>query len=187
MMSEKIPERSELVFKGRNWSVYQWHERMYDGTDGLFEGLRKNNNGAKIIATMNGKVLYTKERQPGRDWYYSLPGGIMDEGEIPLEAAKRELLEEAGLESDDWELLMKFDMVDLPRLEYYTYIYIARDCRKVAEQKLDNGEKIDIVEGTFEEFVEALLSPKSAAGAMAKKFLNGEENINKIRNLLKLK
>ena len=81
---------------------------------------------------------------------------------------------------------MKFDMVGLPRLEYYTYIYIARNCRKVAEQRLDNGEKIDLVEGTFEEFVAAMLNPKSAAGAMAKKLLNGQENIDRIRNILKL-
>ena len=185
-MSEKIPDKSELVFKGRNWSVYQWHEKMYDGTDELFEGLRKNNSGVKIIATMNGKVLFTKEEQPGISGYYSLPGGIIEESEISLDAAKRELLEEVGLESDDWELFTKFDMVGLPRLEYYTYIYIARNCKRVAEQKLDNGEKIDLVEGTYEEFVAAMLNPKSVAGAMAKKFLNGQENIDKIRNLLKL-
>ena len=185
-MSEKIPDKSELVFKGRNWSVYQWHEKMYDGTDELFEGLRKNSSGVKIIATMNGKVLFTRERQPGISGYYSLPGGVIEENEVPLEAAKRELLEEGGLESDDWELFMKFDMVELPRLEYYTYIYIARNCRKVAEQKLDNGERIDIVEGTFEEFVAAMLDPKSAAGAMAKRFLNNQENIDRIRSLLKL-
>ena len=185
-MSEKIPDNAELVFKGRNWSVYQWHEKMYDGTDDLFEGLRKNSSGAKIIATMDGKVLFTKESQPGISEYYSLPGGMIEEGEIPLDAAKRELLEEVGLESDDWELFMKFDMVGLPRLEYYTYIYIARNCRKVAGQKLDNGERIELMEGTFEEFTEALLGSKSAAGAMAKKFLNSQENIGRIRNLLKL-
>ena len=54
-MSEKIPDKSELVFKGRNWSVYQWYEKMYDGTEELFEGLRKNSSAAKIIATINGK------------------------------------------------------------------------------------------------------------------------------------
>ena len=185
-MSEKIPDKSELVFKGRNWSVYQWYEKMYDGTEELFEGLRKNSSAAKIIATMNGKVLFTKESQPGMTDYYSLPGGTIEEEELPLDAAKRELLEEVGLESDDWELFMKFDMVGLPRLEYYTYIYIARNCRKIAEQRLDNGEKIDLVEGTFEEFVAAMLNPKSAAGAMAKKLLNGQENIDRIRNILKL-
>ena len=185
-MSEKIPDKSELVFKGRNWSVYQWYEKMYDGTEELFEGLRKNSSAAKIIATMNGKVLFTKESQPGMTDYYSLPGGIIEEGELPLDAAKRELLEEVTLESDDWELFIKFDMVGLPRLEYYTYIYIARNCRKVAEQRLDNGEKINLVEGTFEEFVAAMLNPKSAAGAMAKKFLNDQENIDRIRNILKI-
>ena len=49
-----------------------------------------------------------------------------------------------------------------------------------------NGEKINLVEGTFEEFVAAMLNPKSAAGAMAKKFLNDQENIDRIRNILKI-
>ena len=39
-------------------------KKMYDGTEELFEGLRKNSSAAKIIATMNGKVLFTKESQP---------------------------------------------------------------------------------------------------------------------------
>ena len=97
-MSEKIPDNSELVFKGRNWSVYQWHEKMFDGTEDLFEGLRKNSSGAKIIATMNGKVLFTKESQPGITDYYSLPESMMEESEVQLDAAKRELLEEVGLD-----------------------------------------------------------------------------------------
>jgi len=34
-----------------------------------------------------------------------LPAGLIDAGEIPIEAAKRELLEETGYQSDKWELL----------------------------------------------------------------------------------
>ena len=63
-------------------------------------------------------------------------------------------------------------------MEYYTYIYIARNCRKVAEQRLDNGEKIDLVEGTLEEFVAAMLNPKSAAGAMAKNRFVGLKKVS---------
>lgn len=48
------------------------------------------------------------------------------------------------------------------------------------------GEKIALVEGTFEEFVAVMLNPKGVAGATAKKFLNSQENIDKIRNILKL-
>ena len=123
-MSEKIPDKSELVFKGRNWSVYQWYEKMYDGTEELFEGLRKNSSAAKIIATMNGKVLFTKESQPGMTDYYSLPGGTIEEEELPLDAAKRELLEEVGLESDDWELFMKFDSLLLLSWPHYCFFSI---------------------------------------------------------------
>ncbi|MBO5030970.1 MAG: NUDIX hydrolase [Lachnospiraceae bacterium] len=63
-------------------------------------------NGGKpdsvvIIATDESgeRLLINKEfRMAVGDWVYNFPAGLIDEGEEPVESAKRELWEETGLE-----------------------------------------------------------------------------------------
>lgn len=50
-----------------------------------------------LAKTKEGKLIINKEyRHPTGKWLLSCPGGRIDMGESPLEAAKRELLEETG-------------------------------------------------------------------------------------------
>lgn len=55
-----------------------------------------------IVAARDGKVLVVSSRRWGG---FSLPGGKIDPGESPEEAAKREFLEETGCEVSDLVLL----------------------------------------------------------------------------------
>ena len=50
-----------------------------------------------VLVVKDGKVMLTKRAiNPYKDWW-DLPGGFMENGEDPIEGAKRELLEETGL------------------------------------------------------------------------------------------
>jgi ADP-ribose pyrophosphatase len=175
----KIPKNAELAFKGVIWDIYHWKEKMFDGSEEVFEGLKKRGS-VKIVALAGSKVIMTKEQQPGSEIYYSLLGGAMNDGERPLDCAKRELLEEAGMVSDQWELLQIIDVLKYPRIDFFTHLFIAKDCRKTMRQKLDIGEKIEIIETSFDQFIENMHQSSDRAGG-AGALLNDKAQIDALR------
>ena len=48
----------------------------------------------------NGEILMVRHRHDGRD-YWTLPGGGIETGEEPIDAARREVSEETGIELTD--------------------------------------------------------------------------------------
>ena len=105
----------------------------------------------QIISTIGDKILISRQIQPQhKKYFYSLFGGRIDGNETPLHAAKRELLEEAGLTSGDWEL---FDTNQpLQKMDWAIYTFIARNCRQTKNKNPDAGEKIKTVALTFKQF-----------------------------------
>ena len=86
-----------------------------------------------------------------------LPGGVCDPGESPLETCKRELLEETGFSSEDWESLGKVS--SNPAMQTNdTHTYLALGCVKTAEQKLDGNERINVHVIPIDEFLELVKS-----------------------------
>ena len=63
--------------------------------------------------------------------------------EDPLEAAKRELLEETGYISDEWSHLITVPS-NATIAENYAYVYRAKNCRKVDAQHLDDAEFLNV-------------------------------------------
>jgi ADP-ribose pyrophosphatase len=56
-----------------------------------------------------GRILLVRQyRLPARQYLWELPAGRIDEGETPLKAAKRELIEEAGLRAKKWKKIVEF-------------------------------------------------------------------------------
>lgn len=151
----KIPEQAKLVFKGIIYDVYHWEQELYDGSKATFEMLKRANS-LQVLAVKDGKILLIEEQQPSCPLVTSMLGGRQEPTETSLEGAKRELLEEAGIASDDWELFRSY--MPLDKIEWYVHIFIARNAKRVAEPNLDAGEKISVKELTFDEFSELVLS-----------------------------
>src|SRR5215472_16333539 len=53
-------------------------------------------------------LLVRQYRLPARSYLWELPAGRLDEGETPLVAAKRELIEETGYRARHWKKLVSF-------------------------------------------------------------------------------
>jgi len=151
----KLPSQAKKVFQGKIFSVHQWEQKLYDGTTTTFEMLKRPGT-IQIIPTSGEHIYLSYEEQPTKPRTYTLLGGRQETNENHLVTAKRELLEEAGLESDDWELIKTYEYQG--KLDWQMYLYIARDCRKVAEQQLDSGEKIEIKQVSFEDFINLVSS-----------------------------
>lgn len=77
-----------------------------DGQPGIYGVVHYKNLAIGIVAIdTDGNIhLVGQHRYPLNQYSWEIPEGGCPEGEDPLNAAKRELLEETGLEASDWKL-----------------------------------------------------------------------------------
>lgn len=91
-------------------------------------------DGVQIVGcTSEGKVIAISEFQPavGVD-YLHFPGETMKEGEDPLTAGHRGLLEETGFAAESVELVSSI-LQDSGKSDRKIHIVLARNCMKVQE------------------------------------------------------
>ena len=135
-------EKEEVAFKHPFMEVKLQQVRLPDGQvipDWPIVNLR---NYINVVAFDDaGKVLIIEGYKHGigrSSW--QIMGGYIELGEDPLTAAKRELLEETGLQSDDWHFLGHY-VADANRRASEATFFMARNCRKIAEP--DHGDLED--------------------------------------------
>lgn len=108
--------------------------------------------------TEDGRVLMERQYKHGiRKVTLTLPTGGIDPGEEPLKAAQRELLEETGYVSGDWQFLGCFDKME-NRGETTISVFVARNVRKVAEPKPSDLEEMEIVLMDTQKLMEGIQS-----------------------------
>jgi ADP-ribose pyrophosphatase len=97
--------------------------------------------------------LVRQWRQPAKKELLELPAGTREEGEDPLETAKRELEEECGLVGGEWrELVSGWTTPGFVR-EHMT-LYLAEGVEPRGEQDLDDGEDVEIVRWPVDEIAD---------------------------------
>ncbi|MBV9159333.1 MAG: NUDIX hydrolase [Candidatus Kaiserbacteria bacterium] len=148
---QPLPENAKKVFSGTLFDVYQWDQKMYDGSTVVFEKLKRPDTVTVFPVLPDGRILLTKQEQPGKAPFIGAAGGRVDDGEDILAAAKRELLEETGYEAGNFDLWMADQPIS--KVEWAVYVFIAKGVRKVAEPHLDAGEKIELMSVSFDEFL----------------------------------
>ena len=104
-----------------------------------------------IAITKDGQFVMERQyRHAARKISLELPCGVMEEGETPLEAAQRELLEETGFGGGQWKKLMELSP-NPSAMSNTTHCYLAIGVEKIAEQHLDETEELSVLFMTKEE------------------------------------
>jgi ADP-ribose pyrophosphatase len=136
---------------GREFEPYYSYSRrdyvVIVATDeaGNYICVRQYRHGIKRVTTefCAGGI----ERSDGKE--YGTRSDVSS-AEDAIEAAKRELMEETGYESDDWKFLLSVPS-NATMADNYANIFVAKNCRKVSGQSLDETEFLNVHLYTREE------------------------------------
>jgi 8-oxo-dGTP pyrophosphatase MutT (NUDIX family) len=100
---------------------------------------------AAIAVTREGRVVFVDQyRHAAARVSRELPAGMIEAGEPPLEAARRELLEETGYVAEDWQPL-PIVFTEPSRQTQRAHLWVAKNARRVADQRLDESEEIVVL------------------------------------------
>ena len=161
------PVKTEHIVQDR-WIDFRKTEfRMPDGSLlGPFYNYSRRSYVVIIASDEGGRFLCVRQfRQGIGETTTEFPaGGIEADGseygqvtrEDALAAAKRELKEETGYESDEWTHLITIPS-NATIADNYAHVFLARNCRKVSGLHLDVTEDLEPVIVTKEE-IETMIS-----------------------------
>jgi ADP-ribose pyrophosphatase len=134
-----------------------------------------------VVAITNDDelVLVWQWRFGSREMSLEIPGGVVDTGEEPIVAARRELLEETGYACTSIEPLIT-TYANPPLHGNRLHSFLAKGAHKVAEPSFDHAEECEVALIPAK-YTEALLDEghvqhalcHPALGAYARRFIRG--------------
>ena len=98
-----------------------------------------------IAVTTSGQFVFVRQYRHGMDMVLDeLCAGVVEQGETPLEAAKRELAEETGYGGGSWREIMTIGQ-NPSICDNITHCFLATGVEEMGEQHLDAGEDIAVL------------------------------------------
>src|SRR5580765_1926573 len=109
--------------------------------------------GIGAIIIEGEKVVLVKRAHPPIQGHWSIPGGVLEVGEMVREAAVREAREETGLIVEPGELLGVYDRIlrDPERRVQYHYVLVDFLCRPIGGELLAASDAAEVRWFTREE------------------------------------
>lgn len=147
----------ETIFSKYGKKIDKVIFRLPTGGDADFYLTGKDSRIVAVLAfTQDNQIILVQQFRPGpQKILLELPGGSINKGETPLEAARREFLEESGYTGD-------FEYVAESIVDAYSgatrYHFVARNCKKIQEPIDTDVEFTNVVLMRLEQFRRHLLA-----------------------------
>ncbi len=143
------------------------HIRMPSGVEMEDFYIVETNDWINVIAIIeDGHFIIEEQYRHGAQRVcFELPAGNVADDENPLEAAKRELLEETGYADGDWIYFGQY-IPNTSGMSNTCYTFIAKSVKKIQEPKREKTEDIKIHLVTLSEVEQLLKDEKIIEGVM---------------------
>ncbi|GAB3862114.1 NUDIX hydrolase [Dactylosporangium cerinum] len=140
------------VYASRWWQVEEHDVVHADGTPGMFNVLYCGDGVTVLAVTSDGELYLIREYKYAISRHIlQLPSGGVDDGEQPLQAAVRELLEETGLAASTWTSAGIVHPYPT-NVAATVHLFIAHDARPVQDPepgidllRVDRGTALDLI------------------------------------------
>ena len=145
----------ETLLKTVVCSVTQRHNVSFDGTEGDYI-IMNAPDWVIVIPDKDNSFLMVKQWRHGEAALsVEFPGGVIDKGETPEQAARRELEEETGYKAG--KLIELGSVNPNPALfNNHVHFYLAQDLTATGKQNLDDDEFINCMELSKKEVLEGM-------------------------------
>ena len=181
---QPMPKHAKRVFQGKIFSVYQWQQKLFDGSLATFEKIARLSSVMVLPVTDKGKIILGEQQQPIEGRFIGAIGGIVDQGEDVLEAGKRELLEETGFSAEKWILWDSVQLIN--KIDWSVYTFIVKGLKQVGSANLDAGEKIKLRFFSFNKFLSVVADNNFRDVEIALKVLKAKNNPKELKKMKQL-
>ena len=98
-----------------------------------------------IAITDDGQFVMERQYRHGLGkTCFEIPAGVIEKGETPLEAAKRELIEETGYGEGEWKEIMSVSG-NSSTTNNISHCFVAKGVKKIGTQHLDSTADLEVV------------------------------------------
>jgi len=157
-MSKWITKDTKSVYKNKFLEIFENEIIDPNGNPGMRNKINIGDGSVVIVAEDSNGDLYMvgQERYAVDEYSKEFISGGIKKSEKPLDAAKRELAEEIGLDAECWKEILVFNPMN-SLSERKVYVYLAKSLQKTQADS-DDYEKIDIILYKPEKIIKEILN-----------------------------